>query len=225
MGIFIANLANFSFYNESAKVISPYMVETWDSSMRFLHYMFIEGKFYSIFSLLFGWGIAMQLKRATNKGTDVFSILKRRLLIMLLLGAFHLLIWTGDIVFFYALLGFVMLPLLKFSNKTLLIQKLTNEPPVSPEAVYGLQTVEDVFEKFHHQSIKSLAIDLVPIDRNARYEKQDYHKKLLADYTAYTQSGSVSDIVERHYQEQALMHGLKFIKDNVYHFVWYSICT
>ncbi|MFL1895007.1 hypothetical protein ACJRPK_04850 [Aquimarina sp. 2-A2] len=34
------------------------------------------------------------------------------------------------------------------SNKTLLIQKLTNEAPVTPEAVYNLQTVEEVFEKF-----------------------------------------------------------------------------
>ncbi|MCG8700781.1 MAG: hypothetical protein MI922_22195 [Bacteroidales bacterium] len=34
------------------------------------------------------------------------------------------------------------------SNKTLLIQKLTNEPPVSPEAVHGLETVEEVFDKF-----------------------------------------------------------------------------
>lgn len=34
------------------------------------------------------------------------------------------------------------------SNRTLLIQKLTNETPVSPEAVYNLTSVEDVFEKF-----------------------------------------------------------------------------
>ncbi len=34
------------------------------------------------------------------------------------------------------------------SNRTLLVQKLTDESPVTPEAVYGLQTVEDVFEKF-----------------------------------------------------------------------------
>lgn len=40
---------------------------------------------------------------------------------MLLLGAVHLLIWPGDIVFFYALLGFLLLPLRKFSNKTLVI--------------------------------------------------------------------------------------------------------
>ena len=34
------------------------------------------------------------------------------------------------------------------SNRTLLVQKLTDEAPASPEAVYGLQTVEDVFEHF-----------------------------------------------------------------------------
>lgn len=34
------------------------------------------------------------------------------------------------------------------SNRTLLIQKLTHETPVSPEAVYKLETVEAVFDKF-----------------------------------------------------------------------------
>ena len=34
------------------------------------------------------------------------------------------------------------------SNRTLLVQKLTDDAPVSPEAGYGLQTVEDVFEHF-----------------------------------------------------------------------------
>ncbi len=40
---------------------------------------------------------------------------------MLLLGAFHLLLWQGDIVFFYALLGFALLPLTRLSNKAALI--------------------------------------------------------------------------------------------------------
>ena len=34
------------------------------------------------------------------------------------------------------------------SNRTLLVQKLTNEAPVTPEAVYNLKTVEEVFDKF-----------------------------------------------------------------------------
>lgn len=121
LGIFIANLAHMSFYSETTKVISPWIVESLDSSVRFLQYLFIEGKFYSIFSLLFGWGIALQIKRGVARGTDAIPLLKRRLFFMLLLGGIHLLIWSGDIVFFYALLGFMILPLLKFSNKTLLV--------------------------------------------------------------------------------------------------------
>ncbi len=33
-------------------------------------------------------------------------------------------------------------------NKTLFIQKLTNDDPVTPEIVEGLQTVEQVFNHF-----------------------------------------------------------------------------
>ena len=89
--------------------------------MHYLHHMFVEGKFYSIFSLLFGWGIALQIKRGMDSGFNAVPTVRRRLGFMLLLGAVHLMIWTGDIVFFYALLGFLLLPLRKFSNKTLLI--------------------------------------------------------------------------------------------------------
>ncbi|MGB3008106.1 MAG: DUF418 domain-containing protein, partial [Chitinophagaceae bacterium] len=122
LGIFIANLGSgFSWYNEKAHATGPFLLPELDQIMSFLHHMFIEGKFYSIFSLLFGWGIALQFKRAEAKGINALPTLRRRLLFMLFLGAFHLLIWSGDIVFFYALLGFILLPLRKFSNKTLLI--------------------------------------------------------------------------------------------------------
>lgn len=122
LGIFIANLGSgFSWYREDAHLTGPFLVPGWDHKMTFLHHMFIEGKFYSIFSLLFGWGIALQIKRGIAKGVDAVPTVRRRLLFMLLLGFVHLMLWPGDIVFFYALLGFILLPLRKFSNKTLLI--------------------------------------------------------------------------------------------------------
>ena len=122
LGIFIANLGSgFTWYNEQANVTGPLLLPELDHKMTFLHHMFIEGKFYSIFSLLFGWGIALQFKRAEAKGINAFYTIRRRLVFMLFLGALHLLIWPGDIVFFYAILGFILLPLRKFANKTLLI--------------------------------------------------------------------------------------------------------
>lgn len=121
LGIFIANLNGLSWYNPEGKITSPYLLPGWDHKMSFLHHMLIEGKFYSIFSLLFGWGIALQIKRGIANGIDPMPTVKRRLLFMLLLGFMHLLIWNGDIFFFYALLSFILLPLRKFSNKILLI--------------------------------------------------------------------------------------------------------
>lgn len=138
LGIFIANLGTgFSWYNESAQATGPYLLPELDHKMSFLHHMFIEGKFYSIFSLLFGWGIALQFKRAEQKGINAVPTVRRRLFFMLLLGAVHLLIWPGDIVFFYAMLGFILLPLRKFSNKTLLITGVILV--LSPVLLYGLK--------------------------------------------------------------------------------------
>ncbi len=55
LGIFIANLRGFSFYGFADDVATGRMLlPRWDGKMLFLHHMFIEGKFYSIFSFLFG---------------------------------------------------------------------------------------------------------------------------------------------------------------------------
>ncbi len=122
LGIFIANLGSgFSWYSENAHATGPMLLPALDHKMSFLHHMFIEGKFYSIFSLLFGWGIALQIKRGMTNGINAVPTIRRRLLFMLLLGFIHLMVWPGDIVFFYALLGFLLIPLRKFSNRTLLI--------------------------------------------------------------------------------------------------------
>lgn len=138
LGIFIANLGTgFSWYNENAKHTGPFLLLDWDPKMSFLHHMFIEGKFYSIFSLLFGWGIALQIKRGMASGMNALPTIKRRLLFMLLLGFIHLLIWPGDIVFFYALVAFIFLPLYRFSNKALLITG--GILILSPILLYGLK--------------------------------------------------------------------------------------
>lgn len=121
LGIFIANLGSgFSGFREEAGLTGPYLLGDWDHKMAFLHRMFIEGKFYSIFSLLFGWGLAMQFIRGEQRGINTVPTVRRRLMFMLLLGAIHLMIWPGDIVFFYALLAFVFLPFRKMSDKKML---------------------------------------------------------------------------------------------------------
>jgi uncharacterized protein len=84
----------------------------------FLERVFVEGKFYSVFSLLFGIGFGVQLARG---GDAVLLRFKRRLRILLAIGAIHaFLIWAGDILMLYALLGFTMPWFARKSNPELL---------------------------------------------------------------------------------------------------------
>lgn len=79
----------------------------------------MEMKAFALFSLLFGVGMAIQFERlAANK--QRLSLLIRRLLILLGFGILHMcLIWNGDILTEYALVGLVALPFLYVSNRTL----------------------------------------------------------------------------------------------------------
>lgn len=122
LGIFIANLGSgFSFYDASLNYSGPYF-HPLDKTFQFWQHVLIEGKFYSIFSLLFGWGMAIQLKRSEVKGLTPVKFMRRRLSFMFLLGLAHLLLlWTGDIVAFYALVGFVFLWIRKWSERKLFI--------------------------------------------------------------------------------------------------------
>lgn len=88
----------------------------------FWHKFLIDGKFYTIFSLLFGLGFALQLARLEARGADGLRILRRRLLVLLGIGLVHLvLVWDGDILTLYALLGFVLPWFRRLSGRALLL--------------------------------------------------------------------------------------------------------
>ena len=73
-------------------------------------YVLVQGKFITLFSLLFGMGFAVMLERANATGASGTGLYARRLLALLGIGLVHtLLIWSGDILLVYALLGFVLL--------------------------------------------------------------------------------------------------------------------
>ncbi|OWZ82761.1 DUF418 domain-containing protein [Natranaerobius trueperi] len=91
-----------------------------DQILAFLIRIHAEGKFYPIFSLLFGVGFFIFMERAHQKKTSGTTLFKRRSLYLFLFGLINLtLVWYGDILHVYELGGFLLLPFLNKDAKTL----------------------------------------------------------------------------------------------------------
>ena len=82
--------------------------------------VFALGKFYPLFSLLFGAGFALQRQRLVDRGASFVPIYLRRTFALLLIGAFHAwFIWFGDILFIYAWMALGLLLVSRLGARTL----------------------------------------------------------------------------------------------------------
>lgn len=91
-----------------------------DRAVAWFVYVFVQGKFYTMFSLLFGLGFTIFLDRASARGASAKWLFARRLLGLALIGAAHaFLVWSGDILLMYALFGFLLLLFAKTSARRL----------------------------------------------------------------------------------------------------------
>lgn len=108
-GILLVNMAYFA--NPVQYILGQYTPATsLDAAAEWLIRFVGEGKFYSLFSLLFGLGFTLMMTRSQERGVRFVSLHLRRLLILLFFGLVHgLLIWVGDILVYYALLGVVLI--------------------------------------------------------------------------------------------------------------------
>ena len=121
-GIFLVNI--FSFANTTQ--VWGEGIHAWDSTADKIAVLLVqflaEAKFYTLFSFLFGWGLALQLQRAQARGVAFTPIYLRRLAILFLIGLTHaIFIWSGDILVTYALVGFILFLLRNRSDRTLII--------------------------------------------------------------------------------------------------------
>jgi len=110
LGIIIANM---SFFNSPAGYLEIMGKNLWtgigDTIASSLITLLVQGKFYIMFSFLFGLGFAVFFERAKAKTKRPTLLFYRRLFILLQIGLVHaFFIWYGDILVVYALLGFLL---------------------------------------------------------------------------------------------------------------------
>lgn len=99
-------IANVEFFNrpvvESGQGI-PVGLHGLDWLVAFLVAYLVSGKFWTIFSLLFGMGFALMLERARVAGRPFAPTYGRRVGVLLAIGLLHhTLLWSGDILISYA---------------------------------------------------------------------------------------------------------------------------
>lgn len=120
-GIFMVNTPAFNapFFLYGGEGL--YWSEPLDHLVQTLIDIFFQASFYTLFSFLFGFGIQLMADRLRDKQLDYRKIIFRRLLVLIGFGALHaFLIWHGDILLTYGLIGLLLLLFLRSSSSTLL---------------------------------------------------------------------------------------------------------
>ncbi len=119
-GVLLVNLRDLSLYTlmpAAERLALP--TAAWDRVLDVVMAALIDIKSATLFSMLFGVGFALQMQRAAGDSAVARRYL-RRLLLLLIIGIAHAwLLWWGDILRYYALLGLLLLPLGRASPRVL----------------------------------------------------------------------------------------------------------
>ncbi|NBI30394.1 DUF418 domain-containing protein [Chengkuizengella marina] len=111
MGILISNMPYFQspqLYNDL--LVDQVWTHVLDPYIDKIYVVFIQGKFYTMFSFLFGIGFIIFMNRVEQSANKPTLLYSRRLIALLVIGIIHaLFIWWGDILVTYAFLGFILL--------------------------------------------------------------------------------------------------------------------
>jgi len=133
LGILMVNMSFFKYPVFMERIPSNYPEGIEQLSAWFIH-LFFTGKFYAIFSFLFGLGFYIFMERTMSKGLDLKPLYRRRLAALMVFGLLHIVFfWSGDILFNYALVGFI---LLAFRNISMEVAK---------KWIFGLFALSAVF--------------------------------------------------------------------------------
>ena len=112
------NIEHFNFYSFPEPTSD--FIKNLDSTIWNMLFFSFAGKVYAIFALLFGFTFYLQYTNAAKRGVDFKNRYMWRLLLLLGFGFINSLFFPGEILVLYAILGFVLVPVRKVSNKLLL---------------------------------------------------------------------------------------------------------
>lgn len=125
LGILLLNIVGFGLPFAAYMNPTVYGGSTGpDLNVWLIATIFWDGKMRCIFSMLFGAGAFILLDRAERRGAGIEAadVYYRRTIWLIVFGLVHAhLIWSGDILYGYGVVGLLLFPLRRLAAKTLLI--------------------------------------------------------------------------------------------------------
>ena len=119
IGVLLANLTAFNDQTLPTNTIKA-ISNNLDHLLSAINSVFIEWKFVTIFSILFGYSFGLLMLKAESKNINAVIFFSKRMFWLFMLGLIHMLFWWGDILHLYAISGFMLLAFRKCSNKHIL---------------------------------------------------------------------------------------------------------
>lgn len=118
LGICVVNMPFIALPVEAVLSLPPDLA---DRLALMLVELLFQAKFFLLFSFIFGWGMEVQSQSALRAGASFNRRFARRLAMLALLGVLHVtLVFVGDILLLYAILGLIAWPLRHVSPRRLL---------------------------------------------------------------------------------------------------------
>ena len=113
LGILVMNIYGFAMsFAAYSNPLAAGGTEWYNLGTWFFTHIVFDQKFLTIFSLLFGGGLILLTTRADSRGVDCTATWYRRCIWLAVIGALHgYLLWFGDILFHYAVIGMLIYPL------------------------------------------------------------------------------------------------------------------
>jgi len=126
MGIFSVNVIGMAMVEPAYFFPPDYGFGGWgDKLVWAANFMIVDGRFRALFSVLFGASLVLVCERAVASGTPAWKVHYPRMIVLLGFGLSHYyLLWWGDILANYALVGMIAFALWQLRARAALVLSL-----------------------------------------------------------------------------------------------------
>ncbi len=152
VGVLIANFTSYVNQQTPEHVLNS-ISSSLDVSLININALFFEWKFFTLFSILFGYGFGLILESLEKRNINPKSFFIRRMFWLFVIGCIHTLFWWADVLHLYAISGIILLLFRKKSNRSILIFSVLFMFIIPVLISYALRNLPETFTDADIQSL------------------------------------------------------------------------